>query len=223
MKQRLYKLIGLVVLSFTLWSCSDNPLELLNGNSSQAMSASRATPTSVQPNITNPDLITDWENQDTIYINRMQPNCQPTPVLAPWAENYSAESLSDEFCKDVKKENGWMMLFHTFEQVGFNENLSYMFLYNLFTGVMKVFYYSESRVSAAAFQWCLYHEGTSLKMLETPDFITKIDSEPMPPATSAYSGLFYPMKAYQVTHRLLLVGMVLSIVYEDMLKKISVS
>lgn len=158
MKQHLYKLIGLVVLSFTLWSCSDNPLESLEVDTPQAMSTSRST-SEPGVSITNPDLITDWENQDIIYINRMQPNCQPTPVLAPWAENYSTESLSDEFCKNVKKENGWMMLFHTFEEAGFNENLSYMFLYNLFTGVMKVFYYSESSVTAANFQWCLYHEG----------------------------------------------------------------
>lgn len=189
MKQHLYKLIGLVVLTFTLWSCSDNPLELLNGNSPQAMSTSRST-SEPGVSITNPDLISDWENQDIIYINRMQPNCQPTPVLAPWAEGYATENLTNEFCKDVKKENGWMMLFHTFEEAGFNENLSYMFLYNLFTGVMKVFYYSESPVTAAYFQWCLYHEGTPLKMLEAPDFITKIDSEPMPTATSAYSGLY---------------------------------
>lgn len=78
---------------------------------------------------------TDWENMDEIPI----PNSE-TGIHTPWSSKYSDSNLPYDFAFDVKKEDGWKMLFHTFGVN--NDRMRYMGLYNQRTGVLKVFYYS---------------------------------------------------------------------------------
>lgn len=85
---------------------------------------------------TNPNLITDWENlNDIVLWNGIR---EPTP----WAISSPIVSNVD-FAMDVKKEDGWIMLCHTFKALNAYENINYIMLYNKLTGFLKVFYYNK--------------------------------------------------------------------------------
>ena len=96
----------------------------------------------IDPSVSNPTLLTDWENCNTIILNEVSGGGQAKIVAAPWADGVST-SLNYEFRKDIKKADGWKMLFHTFCQQNVDELQTYMCLYNIFTGYMKFFYYSD--------------------------------------------------------------------------------
>jgi len=85
---------------------------------------------------TNPTLISDWENIETVKLN------SSSIVTVPWVTGAST-ALSGVFCKDIKKEDGWMMLFHTFKRANLDIGQNYMCFYNMFTGYLKFFYYYE--------------------------------------------------------------------------------
>lgn len=85
---------------------------------------------------TNPDLINDWEHQEKITLSNGE------LISLPWTSGTSISS-SEDFVTDIKKEDGWIMLFHTFKELNSDRYQNYMFFYNNLTGFIKVFYYNE--------------------------------------------------------------------------------
>lgn len=77
---------------------------------------------------------TDWETMDKIEL----PD-KDAIIYTPWSTSGSDSNLPKDFAFDVKKEDGWKMLLHTFNVA--NEKMRYFVLYNQRTGIMKVFYY----------------------------------------------------------------------------------
>lgn len=141
-------IIALNIAAFVLVSCSDNLENLikddvivldeqfLNGyvyplsNTYQAMySATRSEEISFE---------TDWENRSFVYTY------SGAKVDLPWA-SVTDSNLPLDIAMDVKKKDGWQMLLHTFANApSANKDKNYMILYNIRTGVLKVFYYLES-------------------------------------------------------------------------------
>lgn len=80
-------------------------------------------------------LIDDWENQVKVRISSGE------EVNLPWAPSASIDIGYYDFFNDIKKEDGWTMLFHTFDVASAFQQSDYMFFYNQFTGFVKVFYY----------------------------------------------------------------------------------
>lgn len=123
---------------------------------------------------TNPNLLTDWENLSEILLNTN------TVVSTPWI-NGSSTLLSSDFRKDIKKEDGWDMLFHTFKKLNHDPGVNYMCLYNKFTGVLKVFYYNEtSSTGGTKTQWNISQTSYTdkpLRILDAPNFFSKADDE----------------------------------------------
>lgn len=74
----------------------------------------------------------DWENLNTITTDH-------GAFDLPWSQEISDSNLPADFVYDIKKEDGWKMLFHTFNSVDDKKN--YMAFYNQRTGLLKVFYY----------------------------------------------------------------------------------
>ena len=100
-------------------------------------------------------------------------------VYSPWNENYTEGSLSETFRKDIKKEDGWKMLFHTFKEVGFSPRLNYICFYNQFTGFIKIFYYYEGGTQSEGLQWYIKtSEGKQITLLDEPTYLAKPVSEP---------------------------------------------
>lgn len=91
--------------------------------------------------ITNPTLLTEWENLTTVVLNSSTSTNIKTATL-PW--NSGATTLIPASIRnDIKKEDGWTMLFHTFKNYSEDEKSNYIVLYNQFRGLLKVFYYLD--------------------------------------------------------------------------------
>lgn len=123
---------------------------------------------------TNPNLLTDWENVDKILLSSNK------DVSAPWVSG-STTRLPYDFRTDIKKEDGWDMLFHTFKKLGFEEKKNYMCFYNRFTGVLKIFFYNDTeKTGGSNTQWTINQTSRldqPLHILDTPNFFSKANDE----------------------------------------------
>lgn len=163
------KKIILGVFMACLCSCSNDVVEKFQEPSCMT----RMLVTGNEASISNPTLINDWENIEKIALNSGE------RVTPPWSQLGSVGTLSETFRKDIKKEDGWKILFHTCKEVGVLSHLNYIFFYNQFTGYMKVFYYYESAERSQGTQWYIKtSNGSKVKLLDEPVYLTKPDSEP---------------------------------------------
>lgn len=147
-------------------SCQDELETSLNGVST------RVIVDGSNVSVTNPQLLNDWENVQTIVLN-VTPEKK---VTSPWFDG--AEShLPSDFCMDIKKEDGWKILFHTFKDLGLDEGQNYICFYNQFTGYVKVFYYYDSNNPSQGTQWYV-STGNSEKthLLSLSDYIAEVDT-----------------------------------------------
>lgn len=102
--------------------------------------------------VTNPTLLTDWENLTTVVLNTSTPDKLKTASL-PWVAG-ATTLIPPSIRNDIKKEDGWTMLLHTFKNYGEDEKSCYMIFYNRFRGVLKVFYYlNETPTPNNHFLW----------------------------------------------------------------------
>lgn len=87
----------------------------------------------------------NWRNQGAIYIYDgvgaiTDANGLPgyTKVNMPWRN--SVTNLPDGFCDNITPENGWEWVYNLCGSRT-TTNLNYFFLYNKYTGTLRVFYY----------------------------------------------------------------------------------
>lgn len=113
-------------------SCSDH--ELLAEREETSTVTTRGVVYDEFGSVTNPNLITDWENINTITLNTVAH--VPITVSSPWNNEGTSGLLSRDFRMDIKKENGWTMLFHTLKNIGNEPGLNYICFYNQFTGIV---------------------------------------------------------------------------------------
>lgn len=79
---------------------------------------------------------TNWENMDYLDISDSE------RIHFPWG-NKSDSNMPYTFVMDIKKEDGWKMLFHTLTD-DVDDNIRYIGLYNQRTGFLKILYYLRS-------------------------------------------------------------------------------
>lgn len=178
------KFFTLATLILTMTSCSDDQmLEAPNNTVEPPMS--RAIVGMGNVSTSNPNLISDWENQEMITLNTLNAALQGEKVTAPWANGCMTELLQD-FRKDIRKADGWKMLFHTFNKAGGDKNLNYMFFYNIFTGIIKVFYYYEGDTGGSTLQWDIHSdkfkdeknlEFEHFSFFDNPDYLYPIKED----------------------------------------------
>ncbi|MBD5233126.1 MAG: hypothetical protein HDS65_02990 [Bacteroidales bacterium] len=133
MKALLRFFIGLLVVVTTACNSAEIEPQL-----PEDVAASRAT-TPPNQSETNPTLLTDWENCE--YIVMYNPSGSKIEATVPWKSGTSTW-LNGDFARDIKREDGWTMLFHTFCSQYRDPRQTYMCFYNKFSGFVKVFYYS---------------------------------------------------------------------------------
>lgn len=149
---------------FIISSCSENydiePDKCFDNSSL----STRSIVNSENASVTNPDFINNWENMSSIVLNSSKPGMEKI-VSLPWAAAVSS-ALPENVSKDVKKEDGWRMLMHTFKNYGTDEKQNYFVLYNDFTGVLRVYYFNEIMPEANnTFMWNVKTSNSS------PDYI----------------------------------------------------
>lgn len=110
--------------------------------------------------VTNPTLLTDWENLTTIVLNTSTPTNPKTESL-PWISG-STTLIPSYIRNDIKKEDGWSMLFHTFKNYGEDEKKNYIVFYNELRGILKVFYFlNETPYPNNHFIWSIQTDNSS--------------------------------------------------------------
>lgn len=173
----------LLTLVLCLASCQDNVFFF-----SQDPVLTRGIVDNNNVSISNPELITNWENLKDITLNTIGTSTINKRVSTPW--NDSSTPLSEKFRKDIKAEDGWIMLFHTFKEVGLDEKQNYMCLYNQFTGFIKVFYYYEGERNSQGTQWFVRtSNGEKAKLFNLTDYIAKTDTAKCEHSIVLYSNL----------------------------------
>lgn len=160
--------------TFFILSCSEHAdiEQNFSSNIPKPELSTRAIVDLKNSSVTNPDFINDWENMTTVVLNSSTPNNVKT-VSLPW-DAASPSSLPENVSKDIKKEDGWRMLMHTFKNYGLDEHQSYFILYNDFTGVLRVYYFCEFMPEANnTFMWNVRTTNS------TPSYILGSNSYPI--------------------------------------------
>lgn len=137
MKHLFSALWGISIL-IMLWSCSEEQPAIRQQEKTQSFTycvyplANRVVTRSLST------FDTDWENQRNIILN------SGNQVNLPWY--YSDANLPIQMAYDVKKEDGWSLILHTFcnKEITLDNDINYMFLYNQRTGILKILYYIEN-------------------------------------------------------------------------------
>lgn len=84
---------------------------------------------------------TDWENETYAILQ------SGDSIVLPWAAHSDA-NMPVQMRHDIKKEDGWVMLLHTFINTPTtNSDTNYMIFYNQRTSILKLFYYLEENIS----------------------------------------------------------------------------
>lgn len=176
MKKVFLNFILLLFAALCLTSCSDDEVPVpkpLHASGSRSIIAD-----GFEISTSNPSLLKNWETVNTIYI--ANGSHQLDKITPPWISG-STTNLPAEFFTDIKKEDGWTMLFHTLKDEVTDPEQSYMVFYNLFTGVLKVFYYYNKNDFATNSQWvfkCNRKNGDrTFKMFYVPTYLSKADND----------------------------------------------
>lgn len=90
-------------------------------------------------------LFNDWENINQIKLP------SGSQVYTPWNNDISSTTIPASCSNDIQKKDGWNLLAQTLDS---NEKgLNYLFFYNKFTGILKVFYYLEENFIQTTGLW----------------------------------------------------------------------
>lgn len=167
-------LLAIIIATITIMtSCKD---EISNEQSSPAIAENKintAYPsTTPLSRGTISEFEADWENQDKIITASGQ------NLALPWSTDGSTSgNLEISLARDIKKEDGWIFLFHTFNDTDTDAyRRNYMGFYNQRTGMMKVFYYLVDRKqgnNGAA--WQIELDGGSKMLNMVNDIADPID------------------------------------------------
>lgn len=187
-----------------IFSCTE---EISTENSSDVLQlSSRAIVDSENISVTNPDFINDWENMNSIVLNTSTPE-NKNVVTLPWGAG-SSSSIPEKASYDVKKEDGWRMLFHTFKDYGLDKHQNYFILYNDFTGILRVYYFCENQPEKNnSFMWNLRTINSSADhIFESNTYPLKsLDAQPVANniklsnyTANEYSSLSYGWNAFEI-------------------------
>ena len=142
MKTKLY------LICLLLASCQSNEIELNNiiqqkRTSDSELAKGNIFPLSKEYKDNSPTtrngttFEADWENHSSVTL------ASGNVVNLPWS-SVTDGNIPVNIAFDIKKEDGWTMLFHTFKALNESPNSNYLCVYNELTGVIKVFYYIKN-------------------------------------------------------------------------------
>ncbi len=111
----------------------------------------------------------EWENLEQITLSSGK------PVSVPWNPMVVTTDIPTDVRMDIKKSDGWKILAHTIN-AGADFGCNYIFFYNQYTGMMKVFYYLEDVVMQTSGIWKIYIDRPQNLLAFTSDLADAIDS-----------------------------------------------
>lgn len=129
-------LIALVSVAFA--SCSDESPSFVGETALHADKSGKTVPDTRA----NDEFETNWENMQSVTLSNGE------KLSLPW--EYDSETAHHiEVRKDVKKEDGWVMLAHSMNRPIYqNISLNYFALYNMASGDIKIFINTNEKPTA---------------------------------------------------------------------------
>lgn len=146
--------LSLLMLTLGLCSCNDSllPTEEMSQNPIVREDLDGTYPYSQQC-VTRGISVPDWESWKKVKLS--SGTVESDSVAVPWAnDDLVTTIIPTQIRKDIKKENGWMLVKYTVNG-NWGKNNNYMFFYNKYTGILKVFYYLENTVASSTGIWQL--------------------------------------------------------------------
>lgn len=161
--------ICIIICTLFFWSCQSDNLENVKKAEQTAEYFDRNVtyPMDITTRSTD-ELSTSWETIDQIILP------SGSLVYTPWNTNYSKSTIPTEYRSDIKKADGWNLIAHTVN--GEESGLNYLFFYNRFTGMLKVFYYLEHSYSQTTGLWHVYIDKPQNLLAFTNSIAYTIDS-----------------------------------------------
>lgn len=175
------KIIFILSLLFVV-SCTDNDIEEF-----VEMQDSKNLKSSL---VINPG---EWESWSEIKI----PNISKK-VHVPWNNAYSMSNIPDDVRKDIKAEDGWILLRNTTIE---NKSLyNYLIFYNRFTGILKGFYYLEEATAGNNGYWNITFDGGINKIINNQDgfFTYPQNSQKRPECVNVMNVTKNPTKGFTI-------------------------
>lgn len=107
-------------------------------------------------------------------------------VNLPWSSS-TQTTIPQEVRTDIKEQDGWKILYSTIDIDGYNENVTiadqevnYLLFYNIYTGILKGFYYAESMTDNNCGLWQLSTSNQTKMFNFVPYFAEPINSASSP-------------------------------------------
>lgn len=116
----------------------------------------------LQSRSVNSTFETDWENDTVVTLVTGQ------EVNLPWSNNASA-NFSKRLACDIKKEDGWQMIYHSLAGSSNADYKHYMIFYNQRTGFLKTFVYATSMPSNNTGFWLVDFVSPQRMFNTTPE------------------------------------------------------
>lgn len=89
------------------------------------------------------DFLTNWESMEKVCIgiNKLSGSTYDTIwANTPWNREFISTSIPMDVARNVKKSDGWEMVFSTLGETSLND-ANYFALYNKYLGLLRIFYY----------------------------------------------------------------------------------
>ena len=89
------------------------------------------------------DFLTNWESMEKVCIgiNKLSGSTYDTIwANTPWNREFISTSIPMDVARNVKKSDGWEMVFRTLGETSLND-ANYFALYNKYLGLLRIFYY----------------------------------------------------------------------------------
>lgn len=149
------KILLMLVTAIFFYSCNDEVLKTTE-TSAQVFEVIEPITDGIYPYSlfakTRSATIPNWEEWQKVRLSSGV--IGQDSVAVPWANTIVSSNIPAQVRRDIKAENGWMLLKYTVNGNWGNNN-NYMFFYNKYTGVLKVFYYLSN--GAAQSNYGIWH------------------------------------------------------------------
>ncbi|WP_297272219.1 hypothetical protein [uncultured Bacteroides sp.] len=134
MKHLIFSIL-ITFLCFIISCCSDD--KLLNEQKTITDLSTKATISEA-----------DWMNWHDITL------ASNDTVEAPWCTEHTVTgAIPFEIRTDVLPENGWELIYYSVNEHKNEKGVNYIIFHNIFTGVLKVFYYNETKTANSNVMW----------------------------------------------------------------------
>jgi len=89
-----------------------------------------------------------WESWQSIEITEGKGSSAiKVSVSTPWNTVAPQNAFAADIAMDIKRADGWELIFNTCAKDGYGSGRNYLIFYNKLLGIMRVFYYCDMEIT----------------------------------------------------------------------------